>query len=129
MCATRLALGSLSFLGGLQPVHISENEETRAGIQSGTGAWSNLHDIAHPLSCSAAADTAPMSFSALSTCSRSTATTCDSGYSRKRKRALANLLRRRRDGISFNEIGFPVEVAAVKRRTTNSQLISRVKTI
>ena len=37
---------------------------------------------------------------------------------------LANLLRRQRDGISFNEIGFRVEVAAVKRRTTNSQLIS-----
>jgi len=32
----------------------------------------------------------------------------------ERKRVLANLLRRRRDGISFNEIGFPVEVAAVK---------------
>jgi hypothetical protein len=26
---------SLAFLGGLQPVHISENEETRAGIRAG----------------------------------------------------------------------------------------------
>jgi hypothetical protein len=32
----------------------------------------------------------------------------------ERKRVLANLLRRRRDGISFNEIGFPVGVTAVK---------------
>jgi hypothetical protein len=43
--------------------------------------------------------------------------------------AQANLLRRQRDGISFNEIGFRVEVAAVKWCTTNSQLISRIKTI
>jgi len=97
--------------------------------QSGTGAWSNLHDIAHPFSCSAAADTAPMLFSALSTCSRATATTCDSGCSRSASEVLANLLRRQRDRISFNEIGFRVEVAAVKWRTTNSQIIRRIKTI
>jgi hypothetical protein len=47
----------------------------------------------------------------------------------ERKRVLANLLRRQRDRISFNEIGFRVEVAAVKWRTTNSQIIRRIKTI
>jgi hypothetical protein len=41
-----------------------------------------------------------------------------------RKRVLANLLGRQRDGISFNDIGCRVEVAAVKQPTTNRQLIS-----
>jgi len=40
-----------------------------------------------------------------------------------------DLLRRQRDGISFNEIGCRVEAAAVKRRTTNQPAhFSRIKT-
>ena len=72
---------------------------------------------------------APMSFSALSTCSKLDGHDLRQCLFEERKRVLPNLLRRQRDGISFNEIGFRVEVAAVKWRTTNSQLICRIKTI
>jgi hypothetical protein len=71
----------LAFLGGFSP-YISQRTRKR-----GPGSerdWRLVQSSRYraSLSCSAAADTAPMSFSALSTCSSSRATTCDGGCSR-----------------------------------------------
>jgi Reverse transcriptase (RNA-dependent DNA polymerase) len=82
LCATQLALGSLSpFWVGFSPC-ISQRTRKRGPGSERDWRLVQFSRYRASIELFRCADTAPMSFSALSTCSRSTATTCDSGCSR-----------------------------------------------